>query len=314
MKEVFELASTGIYSLGYLIKYAERKGLKTKTGKHLGKSHLYNVLTSPTYYGQFYQDGILYQGNYEPIIDKTLWDMIQKALKNRSKPKVNSWDTDWNGLAYCGVCGCAITISNKVKHFKRTDRTVTYSYAHCTHRRGDCVQPPIPVKAFGQMVLEAVSKITIDKEAWTLGVQLLKEKHKHETNTNLNQLKNYETEYHTYQAKLNKLVDMRANEELTKDEFMVQKNDVLKEIAGVEARINDTKLSARSWLELTEEYLNNAFNAKDIMQDGTAEEKRKLILSVGENLILKDKTMQFSFKQPYDVLLLPKYRTNVLGD
>ena len=164
------------------------------------------------------------------------------------------------------------------------------------------------------MVLEAVSKITIDKEAWTLGVQLLKEKHKHETNTNLNQLKNYETEYHTYQAKLNKLVDMRANEELTKDEFMVQKNDVLKEIAGVEARINDTKLSARSWLELTEEYLNNAFNAKDIMQDGTAEEKRKLILSVGENLILKDKTMQFSFKQPYDVLLLPKYRTNVLGD
>src|SRR3989344_7685028 len=48
LKEVFELASTGIYSLGYLIKYAERKGLKTKTGNYLGKSHLYNVLTSPT--------------------------------------------------------------------------------------------------------------------------------------------------------------------------------------------------------------------------------------------------------------------------
>jgi DNA invertase Pin-like site-specific DNA recombinase len=313
LKEVFELASIGNYSLGYLIKYAEKKGLKTKTGKHLGKSHLYNVLTSPTYYGQFYQDSILYNGNYEPIISKTLWDMVQKALKNRSKPKINTWNNDWNGLAYCGVCGCSITISNKVKHFKRTDRTVKYSYAHCTHRRGGCTQTPISIKEFERMVLEAVSKITIDKEAWTLGIELLKEKHKHETNTNLNQLKNYEVEYHTYQEKLNKLVDMRADGELTKEEFMDQKNAVIKEISGVESRINDTKLSARSWLELTEEYLNNSFNAKDVMQEGTAEEKRKLILSVGENLILKDKKLQFSFKKPYDVLLLPKYRTNVLS-
>lgn len=314
LKEVFQLAAAGSFSLGYLVNYAEKKGLKTKKGKHLGKSHLYNTLTSPTYYGYFYQNGILYKGNYEPIVDKTLWDMVQKALKNRSKPKVNSWDTDWNGLAYCGICGCAVTVSNKVKHFKRTDRTVTYSYAHCTHRRGDCTQPPIPIKDFERMILNAVSKITIDKEAWELGIQLLKEKHKQETNTNLNQLKHYELEYHTLQEKLNRLVDMRADEELTKEQFMDQKNTVVKDIAGVEARINDTKLSARSWLQLTEEYLNTAFNAKDIMQDGTAEEKRKLILAVGENLILKDKVLQFSFKQPYDVLLLPKYRTNVLGD
>ena len=93
---------------------------------------------------------------------------------------------------------------------------------------------------------------------------------------------------------------------------MNQKNAVVEDIASVESRINDTKLSARSWLELTEEYLDNAFNAKNIMQEGSAEEKRKLILSVGENLILKDKELKFSFKKPYDVLLLPKYRTNVL--
>lgn len=314
LREIFELAATGSYSLGYLIRHAANKGLKTKNGKPLGKSHLYNVLTSPTYYGYFYQDSVLYKGNYEPIVEKTLWDMVQVALKNRSKPKVNTWDSDWNGLAYCGVCGCAVTVTNKIKHYKRTNRSVTYSYAHCTHRRGDCIQPPIPVKELERMILDTVSKISIDKETWELGIQLLKEKHKHETNTNLNQLKNFEAEYHTLQEKLNKLVNMRADGELTKEEFMNQKNAVVEDIASVESRINDTKLSARSWLELTEEYLDNAFNAKNIMQEGSAEEKRKLILSVGENLILKDKELKFSFKKPYDVLLLPKYRTNVLPD
>ncbi|OQA83426.1 MAG: hypothetical protein BWY29_00283 [Microgenomates group bacterium ADurb.Bin238] len=292
LREIFELAATGSYSLGYLIRHAANKGLKTKNGKPLGKSHLYNVLTSPTYYGYFYQDSVLYKGNYEPIVEKTLWDMVQVALKNRSKPKVNTWDSDWNGLAYCGVCGCAVTVTNKIKHYKRTNRSVTYSYAHCTHRRGDCIQPPIPVKELERMILDTVSKISIDKETWELGIQLLKEKHKHETNTNLNQLKNFEAEYHTLQEKLNKLVNMRADGELTKEEFMNQKNAVVEDIASVESRINDTKLSARSWLELTEEYLDNAFNAKNIMQEGSAEEKRKLILSVGENLILKDKELK----------------------
>ena len=314
LKNIFEMAAIGKYSLGYLSEYAKKQGLKTKTGKPLGKSHIHVILKSSTYYGHFYQNGELYKGSYEPLISKTLWDMVQKALKNRSKPKITSWNTDWNGLAFCGVCGCAITVTHKTKHYPHTDRTVTYNYAHCTHRRGDCAEKPIPIKLLEQMVLNEVSKIAIDEESWKLGIKLLMEKHKNETGQNISQLTHYENECRLLQEKLNKLVGMRANEELTREEFMSQKATVLNDIASVESRINDTKLSARSWLELTEEYLNNAFSARDIMLQGTPEEKRKLLLGVGENLILQDKKLQFSFKQPYDVLLLPEYRTNMLGD
>lgn len=105
---------------------------------------------------------------------------------------------------------------------------------------------------------------------------------------------------------------MRADGELTCEEFMAQKAKILEDMAGVESRINDAKHSARNWLELTEEYLTNAFQARDIVLEGTAEEKRRLLLSVSENLILQDKKLQFSFKKPYDVLLLPEYRTSML--
>ena len=314
LKEIFELAATGRFSLGYLADYTEKKGLKTKTGKKLSKSHIHVILTSPTYYGYFFQNSELYKGSYEPLISKQLWDKVQKALMNRSKPKVTSWESKWNGLTYCGICGCAVTVSNKTKYYKGTDRKVTYSYAHCTHRRGNCSQPPIPISELERMITDAVSKITLDEEEWSLGIKLLKEKHKHETDQSLNQLKHHESEYHTFQEKLNRLVDMRADGELTREEFMGQKKNILDDIAKVESHINETKVSSRSWLELTEEYLNNAFHARDIMLEGTFEEKRRLLFFVGENLILQDKRLTFSFKKPYDILLLPEYRTSVLRD
>ena len=105
---------------------------------------------------------------------------------------------------------------------------------------------------------------------------------------------------------------MRANEELTKDEFLDQKEILLREQARIESLINDNKHSAHNWLELAEKFLNVAFYARNMMLNGKPEEKRNLITTVGENLFLKSGKLQFSFKKPYDVLLLPEYRTNVL--
>lgn len=53
--------------------------------------------------------------------------------------------------------------------------------------------------------------------------------------------------------------------------------------------------------------------AKIAKEKGTRDEKRDLILELGQNLILKDKKLEFKFKQPYDVLLLPEYRTDMLA-
>ncbi len=83
---------------------------------------------------------------------------------------------------------------------------------------------------------------------------------------------------------------------------------------GIQDKLGDNNNSADIWLELCTKYLNNAFSARETMENGTAEEKRNLILDLGQNLILKDKKLEFSFKKPYDVLLLPQYRTNLLPD
>ena len=95
---------------------------------------------------------------------------------------------------------------------------------------------------------------------------------------------------------------------------MEQKEDLLQEKKDLEEKIKDNDYSADTWLELCTKYLNNAFSAREVMEKGKPDEKRNLILDLGQNLILKDEKLQFSFKEPYDVLLLPNYRQDMLAD
>ena len=310
--EACQLASDGQHSLGHLEEYIYSKGLRTRRNKKISKSHLYSILTSPIYYGYFYHAGELYKGSYEPIISKSLFEAVQRALKDRSKPRVHSWNSTYNGLIKCPSCGCAVTTTVKVKHYKRTGRTATYTYLHCTRRKGECTQPPIPLDTFERQLSDNISQIGIDEEVWALGIKLLKEKHGHEVEKNSNQRVHLQVKYNSYQDKLNRLIDMRADEEITRDEFITQKESLLKEQARIKELLEDSEGSAHNWLELAENFLNTAFHARDVIKSEDPEEKRDLIMAVGGNFFLRDKKLEFSFKQPYDVLLKPEYRTNWL--
>ena len=313
IKQTFQLASTNFYSLSQIAQIMTKKGMRTKKGKNISKSHFHRILNTPTYYGYFYRKEELYKGNYEPLISKTLYDKVQEALHNRSKPKKYDWQHPYNGLLKCADCGCAITTTVKIKYYKRTNRRAKYTYHHCTHRRGNCKQLPINNNKLEQLFLENIGKITIDKKVWTLGIELLKAKYKEEGNKNVNQLNNLHYQYEKIQERLNHLITMRANEELTKEEFVYQKKLYFDEQARVKNMMIDTQKSSHNWLELAENFLETCFDARNIMLEGNLEEKRKLILTVGENLLLKNKEIVFTFRKPFDVLLKPTICTNVLG-
>ncbi|HWA52327.1 MAG TPA: recombinase family protein [Patescibacteria group bacterium] len=312
IKEAYELVAYKACSLGYLSEYFHKKGLTTKRGKKISKSHWYAILTNPAYYGYFYYREEIYKGIYTPIVSKTLYDAVQTALSGRSRPKTKIWNATYNGIFKCKNCGCFITTTFKTKNYKRTQRTVDYVYMHCTHRKGSCTQKPITLKSFEKQLLDRISKISIDEEVWSLGIKLLKAKHSHEIEQNTSQRLQYQTKYNAYQDRLNRLISMRSEEEITKQEFITQKELLLGEQARVKSLLNDTESSEHTWLELAEDFLNTAFYARDLITSGKPDEKRNLIMTVGENFFLEDERLDFSFKKPYDILLIPDCRTNML--
>lgn len=310
VQKLFETAKTGTHSLFQLKELAKNMGLKSKRGRELSKSRIYQLLTNPMYYGCFYHKGILYKGVYEPLISKRLFDEVQEALKNRGKSKTTKWEPIFNGLVVCKECGCAITTTVKKKNYKRTGNIVTYQYCHCTHRKGKCSQKPMKMSDLSDLFLEKFSKIKITDDVWELALETVKVKNKDEYFKNTKYIDHLYQKQKILQERIHRLIDLRADNEITKEEFAESKEEMLGEQVSIQELIQKHSNSNQGWLELAEDFLNTAHQAREIFEDGSDEEKRKLIQKVGWNLSLFKETLDFSYKKPYNVLLLDKFRSN----
>lgn len=310
----FKLSATGVYSLGHIVEELHEAGLRSKSGKKISKSYMYTILTCPTYYGWFYQNGELFEGHYEAIISKPLFDLVQEKLKDRSRPKNMTWVREYTKLFRCGTCGCAITTTIKRKFVKSIGGYRLYYYHHCTKRRGNCNEPQVSEAEMKKIILDLVDSISIDEDVWRLGLQLVKEKHANEVENNKHRLQYVNQQNESIRDQINKLVEMRTNEELTKEEFLEQKERLVKKLDINKNKVNDSNDSMKTWLELIEEFLNTAFQIREIMLEGKAEQKQTVLDKIGGNFLISNKKLTFEFKKPYDVLLKPEYRTNVLRD
>lgn len=314
IQEMFTLATDNLNSLSYICDLLYDKGIRTKHGKRISKSHLHSILTNETYYGYFKRNGELFAGNYQAVVTKKLFDQVQAVLHDRTKPKHTDHTHPLQGLLKCGECGCSICLTIKTKVLKSSGQSQKYYYLRCSRKRGNCNQKPIGLDEFDDMIKTQLIKIAIDQEVWELGIKLLKAKHQDQSNKNLDQLKKLHEQIQQQREKLSKLIDMRANNELDKSEFANAKEKVIIEQARINALITDNEDTIKNWAKNVEDYLNTAYEIRETMDSSDWERKTKLVRKVGENFFLKDKKIEVTFKKPYDVLLKTAYRTNGLGN
>ena len=74
------------------------------TGFHDDKP-VRDILTRKSYTGVIEYNGVEYEGKHEAIIDRTLFDRVQAAMKRRSAARSFSSGHLLTGLVYCGRCG-----------------------------------------------------------------------------------------------------------------------------------------------------------------------------------------------------------------
>lgn len=312
--KAFEEFSTGKYSLSKFCEVLDKDwGLKTRRGKKISKSNLHSILTTSAYYGIYKHGGELHEGSYQSLITKPLFDKVQEVLKNRSKPRSLTHKFAFTGLGKCKNCGAAITATEKFKHYKRTKRDAQYVYYHCSRRKGTCNEATLTVDEMENQLGNYLEKITIDEEVWRLGLKLLQEKHAEEIKLNSRLRKQWQQKFNSIQDDLDRLLKLRMREEITAEEYLTQKKTFLSEQTKVKERLRDNEEGSLTWLELAEKFFNTAYQAREMLNSDDLDDKRKAVTDVGWNLALKKKKIKFSFKQPFDVLLQPQYRTNVHG-
>jgi len=145
IKELFDLVAECDYSGRDLRDHLKSdKNLRKLTGKKIPLSMIYSTLKNSFYYGEFEYpkgSGKWYKGAHEPIIEKWLFDKVQKKLITSKKAKWGSTFFIFKHAFKCAYCGANFVGEQKIKRLKSgTDRT--YTYYRCSRQIDpNCEEP-----------------------------------------------------------------------------------------------------------------------------------------------------------------------------
>ncbi len=113
IQKIFELYSTGGYSLKEVTDKMYELGFRSKAGFKIHKSNIHKILTNPFYCGIMVKLGKFYPGRHELVISKLIFDNAQNVLLGKNHGKKQKLFFPYKGFLLCVSCGCALTASTK---------------------------------------------------------------------------------------------------------------------------------------------------------------------------------------------------------
>jgi hypothetical protein len=108
------------------------------------------------------KSGNWYQGKFEPIVDKELYDKVQEQLK-RDNIVRQSHEFAFTKLMVCGKCGSGISAEEKYKQLK--DGTVVkYIYYGCGRSKDrQCKNPYLREEELTEQFVKLMDKIDLNQ-------------------------------------------------------------------------------------------------------------------------------------------------------
>lgn len=88
IKIAFEYIANRIMTVEEARQFLARQGICNKSGKPVAKSLFYDLLRNKLYTGIIQKFGEEYEGKFEPILSKGLFNLVQEVLKRKSSERV----------------------------------------------------------------------------------------------------------------------------------------------------------------------------------------------------------------------------------
>jgi hypothetical protein len=263
-KEIFRMMASGKYSLLSLAKSLEKKGwTKPSHSRVLGKavevpftrSYLYYMLWNETYLGKVKYRGLTKASSVvPPIVDQSTFDKVQSVLNSqckfrRSEDKAGKYRSPLAHLCRCHYCGCQITTD-----FTENKYGSKYVYLRCTSGRRlkdinwykkrfgktTCIQPYNTEPELIAALDAEIENLHMDEYfvAW-LGGELKAAKESSES-IGVQVKRNLGERLRKVQERKKQLNIMRADGEISKEEFLEAKAETLKEEEALARQIQES--------------------------------------------------------------------------
>ncbi len=183
MRKAWDLMLTGKYTPTRIMTILNTEsGFTTRKTRHAGgkplcRAAMYRIFTDPFYTGLFRYNKQLYQGKHAPMITMDEYDRVQKLLGRYGRPRPQKHFFTYSGKMTCGVCGSAITATEKIKILKNSGEMKKYHFYYCTrHKKSDvpCNQNRYTTVAqLESMILSIFDSFTIPKDLKDAAIELI---------------------------------------------------------------------------------------------------------------------------------------------
>ncbi len=305
VKLLFEHYMTGNYSVQQLYFKAQELGVRSSRGKIVSKTQLYQMLRNPFYTGiRFIYGGKLYtNGIHQRMITDAEFDLIQGILDGRSKPRAEVHTDLLTGLMRCGECGRMITAEVQTKQYKN-GTSQTFVYYRCTKKwKGKkCSQPYVPAKKLEEQVINYLESITLSAPFAEWAIKWLKVMHANQEEIRTAKYKAVEQSYNEVVKKINRVVEMTLSEMLTTEEGMEMKKTLEQEKQKLLQELSQMDTHVSDWSTLAIQTFDFVKNIRERFTNGTIEQKKTILRLIGSNLIIIDKKIDITIRNPFEYI------------
>lgn len=340
MRAAYERFASGSYSVPALKRELDLEFSHLKPTPN--KKQLDDLLKNPFYYGDFVWDETLYHGNpdyHPPLVSYDLWQKVQAVFKRpgRSKRKVTKRNHPYLGLIKCSgkildqngneteqVCGSSITCEEKRRNYKN-GTSQTFHYLHCSNSSFPCSQKN---KAFmaaqGRklsyterdvevMMQKILTPLHFDAEICAWMQQVLLEEHKTKSQDHKQQMSALQRRQQMLHRYIDEAYEDKLKGEIDEGMWREKNDNWRSQLTDVENQLRVLDNSKEQYIQNGVLLIELAQRAESIYENATPEKKRRMVEIVSSNLRLRDGSLEFDYRKPFDLLAVgpdfEKWRT-----
>ena len=307
IKELYEIYSTGNYSILELQEWLSDKNLVSKTGTGLGHSVIGNILNNPFYYGLIRWKGESKIGKHIPIITKDLFETCQYVLAKHRNFLMRRRVHDFllRGFIYCGECGQRYTAEWHVDAVKLKKRGGKIGYYHCKKLgRNGCPAPYVELTNLENQTMEEFKKMQFSQEFIDAVVRKTKERLENTRKTADSLKQGMINQKTAFENKRNKLEDALLDATIDRDTFKRKHSEIQDKILNLETQMQEIDAQSQIDIELIDEVLAFTRNIYQTYSEAPDFLKRHYLRFFYEKIIVRNKEITEAVPTPIFASLL----------
>ena len=293
VQKMFELYSTGSYTLLSLANWCKENNLRGNLDKEMSINTVYKILQNIFYIGLMKYNGEIFEGTHESLISKKLFDLCQEVMSKRGKQKeIRKHNFSFLGLMKC-TCGASITAETQKG----------FVYYRCTKKKGLCQEKHyLREESLTEQITSFLQKVSLssqDTEKVLAALDQEQEKARQDSQAEVNVSK---AQLSQVEIKLQKLLDIYLADALSTEEYAAKKQSLLSQKMSLSEKITDFEQKGLSWLEPAREFVKSLNQAANLIQTDNLSELPTFLKNIGSNHILQNRQFFFTPKIQYKLV------------